>query len=981
MLLAPAAKCIIQREKSDTVDFILDRINSEIEISRSDSYDYVTYLRCRIEYILFFLTGYLWNKNKEDLLPEKKQKVVSSLRRPTIGTIVSIIRELDINNEIIPQHGKAIHKILDSYTNVRNVEIGHGYAPSDEIVPKLGPFYFDLVKQIPLLSHKYSIIIVEEKENDKYFGLRLDWDKNGRKEAWSCSADSIPPQENFPRIYFFDGKEYNMLSPFVMLLNRGNDIYLFNDLMDFLSGNTKFCPLFGSQQMTYAFPELAKLYIEDDTRKISAVNKTIINDFDTNYKKYHEIGITSIILKFLQKNRASSAATIWGHGGVGKTACIQNICDTLLCSQEKSFTYIVFVTAKDRIYNPNKGIIEDTHSTFVRKYPEVISLIVQTIFNRYDDLSQNTELLHHFEKKISDFQDRVLIIIDDYETFEDEEKAKINTFIRTLNINYHKVIITTRNKRFAIGETISISELDAEQTKQFALAVISEQYPRQEQKLKIYLNSEKNLEMVCNSTSGRPIFIYQFVHLFVQVGCREDLLSNLSKGKEAQDFLYGRIYSNLSQEARFVFTVLPQISSPEMMFRIDILKFLLEKELTAEQFEQAFIELIDLRIVEQSGDSRGRIYAPELLEIANDAFKTQTEKFRRTVKNQLLLIGGKDISGTIQEAMLIEADQSRVNGNTEETISKYRHILNQSDFPSVTRRRALFNAANYLAATTMNPKGASDLIFEYLNDFKDDAEVCRRYVEYLWQQQDDDDGNNEAKSKADNFIRRYFSGPKGHKKYTPSNYLFFITGVTYCTYYDLHYRKFETAAIKQRHYSNTLNEYGDELLRHITDSSFQSSKSTIKHFAQVALIQTMKMSIELGKLDSSKLDIAVKIYNFGISNFSDAFKHQIEPLKERLLKISPDKAKDLVCPPQNMSHEIWTNFMKAHSLGDIVEGTVIRVIDTSVDVIVENMVYGTFWLRDDISTKYCKGQKVSLEIYYYSDRSRKLGLRLNIKGD
>lgn len=961
------------------MDFILDRINSEIEICKPDSYDYVTYLRCRIEYMLFFLMGYLWNRNQDVLLPERKHEIVSKLCKPTIGTVILAIRKLDINNEIIPRRGKAINKILDEYTNVRNMEIGHGYAPSDEIVPKLQPFYNDLLNCIPLLKKEFCIVVVEERENENYHGLRMDWDKNGRKESWACPVESLPSQEYFPRTYIYDGKSYEMISPFVTLLNRGNDIYVFNDLVDFLSGNVKLCPLFGKAPINYAFQELSRLCVEDDSRKISMTNQTIINNFDQNYLAYHEVGITNIILKFLKENRSSVTATIWGHGGVGKTACIQNVCDKLFCSSEKLFSYIVFVTAKDRVYNPYKGIIEDNHSTFVRKYYEVISVIAQTIFNQYDDLAQNSELLNEAEQKISDLKDRVLIIIDDYETFEDEEKEKIISFVRTLDINFHKVIFTTRNKQFAVGETIAINELNREQTKEFAMSVISERYLKHKNKLEVFLNDESALNMLSDSTSGRPIFIYQFVHLFVQAGCRQDLLSNLSKGEAAQDFLYGRIYSSLSNDAKYVFVVLPQISNTEMMFRIDILKYLLEKELTSEQFDQAFIELIDLRIVEQTGDSRGRIYAPELLEIANESFKTHTDKFRSTIRNQLALIGGKDINGTIQEAMLMEADQSRINGNTTDTISKYRHILNQTNFPMITRRRALFNAANYLASSTMNPKGASDLMLEYLGDFKDDAEVCRRYVEYLWQQQDDDDGRNEAKAQADSFIRQYFSGPRGHKKYTEENYLFFTIGVTYCTYYDLHYRKFESKDARRRHYSTTINEYGGELFRHISSESFKKLKSTIKHFAQVALIQTIKMSIELGKDDSAKLDTAIKIHNFGVNNFSDAFMSQLHSLKSKILKIAPSKEAQLIPSLQNRVK--WNLFMSTHSLGDDVECTIIQISEDSVQVMVENSVKGVFWLKKNSTNRYDIGQKIVLRIKYFSNQSNKLGLELRPNDD
>lgn len=954
------------------MDFIIDRINSEIQISKPDSYDYVTFLRCRVEYILFLLAGYLWDKNRGEVLPDQIHEVVAALRKPTIGKIVSIIRILDVNNEIIRHKKRSILKLLDEYTNVRNIEIGHGYAPSDEIVPKLEPFYNSLVEQIPFLHEKYSIVVVEEKVGKKYTGIRMDWNNNGKKESWACSADIFPEQEYFPRTYFFDGKTYFLASPFVMLLNRGNDIYIFNDLFDSLSGNIKLCPLFRSGKTNYVFPEFAKLCFEEDNRKISNINQTIMNDYDYNYQHYHEIGITNLVTKFLKENRTSVAATIWGHGGVGKTACIQNVCDLLFTSELKYFSYIIFVTAKDRVYDPKRGLIIENQASFVRTYCEVISIIAQTVFNCFDDLSTSGELLHKYEQQISAIRDKVLIIIDDYETFEEEEKAKIVAFIRTLDINYHKVIITTRNKQFAIGDIFSINELDKEYSKDFALSVIKEKYPEQYNKLLAVLTQPNVIDMIKESTSGRPIFIYQFVHLLVQTGLREDLLSNLSKGKAAQDFLYGRVYNSLSREAKCVFVTIPQLSGPEMMFRMDMLKFLLEKELSSELFDRAFEELIDLKIVELVSDTRGRVYAPELVNIANESFKNQNEGFRSTIRNQLSLIGGKDISGSIPQAMLIEADQSRVNGKAEDTVRKYRHILNQNEFPAIIRKRALYNVANYLATTVMDPKASSNIMEEYIHDFMDDAEVCRRYVEYLWQQPDDDDGNNDAKYKADTFIRQYFSGPKGHKKYISPNYLFFVVGVIYCTYYDLHYRTFPSSELKYHHYSNTLNEYGGELFRRVTEHDFTTMKSTIKHYVQVALIQTIKLSLELGKTDQNKLDIAADIYRFGVANFTDSFLYQLEPLRNKLIKTAPDK--DWIREHRaNNSVATLDVFMERHSLGDIIEGEVVFCDIDTANVLLEGAAYGICKSEKAVLRVYRENAKAKFMIKYYSNTG-KLGL-------
>lgn len=54
------------------MDFIIKRLNKMIENSESDSLEHLTLLRERVEYVLFFLLGYLWNDNFEKLNIDNK---------------------------------------------------------------------------------------------------------------------------------------------------------------------------------------------------------------------------------------------------------------------------------------------------------------------------------------------------------------------------------------------------------------------------------------------------------------------------------------------------------------------------------------------------------------------------------------------------------------------------------------------------------------------------------------------------------------------------------------------------------------------------------------------------------------------------------------------------------------------------------------------------------------------------------------------
>lgn len=92
--------------------------------------------------------------------------------------------------------------------------------------------------------------------------------------------------------------------------------------------------------------ELQSLLVIDDGVKRKSYNGTVINSFTNNYTKYIDVGLTSKILNFLTQNNSSVYATLWGHGGVGKTASIQYVCNMLCQSREKKFDYIVFYQLK-----------------------------------------------------------------------------------------------------------------------------------------------------------------------------------------------------------------------------------------------------------------------------------------------------------------------------------------------------------------------------------------------------------------------------------------------------------------------------------------------------------------------------------------------------------------------------------------------------------------------------------------------------------
>ena len=84
------------------MDYIRKQIEQRIDFLSSigDKAGLISHHQSRFEYVLIYLLGYLWNKNIEFLDAEDKEYVFQGVVKPTIGSIVSLCRKLDISKEI-----------------------------------------------------------------------------------------------------------------------------------------------------------------------------------------------------------------------------------------------------------------------------------------------------------------------------------------------------------------------------------------------------------------------------------------------------------------------------------------------------------------------------------------------------------------------------------------------------------------------------------------------------------------------------------------------------------------------------------------------------------------------------------------------------------------------------------------------------------------------------------------------------------------
>ena len=588
------------------MNYLLNHLERKISFLKSlnRKAELKPHLQAKLEFYLNLLLAYYWNKNLSSLELEDKEIVINEILRPSIGSIVSIIRKLDIENEIFGnKKAKKISTALDKYPGVRNQIIGHGYSYEDDIDNYLIKFE-ELISAIEdsdiwLINENYNLIYVDQTVNNINYGI--NYRSDGEYIAWQCPE--LVSEFQVKSLYIQkNDNEYHRISPFIYIKDESN-FYTFCSIEEKLTGRTKYNKLISTGTYQLDNIELQSLLISDDGIKRKNSNGTVINSFKNNYNKYIDVGIASKIQNFLTKNNSSVYATLWGHGGVGKTASIQYVSQLLCQSQEKKFDYIIFLSAKDRYYNYYKGRIEKIDDN-ISSLDQIIQYINSIISN-----------IPSFElESILNFEGKILLIFDDFETFSKEEKIKITDFISRLNINHHKVVITTRSANLITGIEIQTSELTQDETVRFFLEALKNEFPQFNRELmEKELLKEDFKEKIHEITSGRPLFILQLAVLLVQTSNLKDIILNdIKSGEMAKNFLYDRIIDYLSITAKNMFLAIGLLADPnDLAGLIGNLKYITNLEDQNDIFQEALQELIKLKII-LIEDDFFKVYSPEI---------------------------------------------------------------------------------------------------------------------------------------------------------------------------------------------------------------------------------------------------------------------------------------------------------------------------------------------------------------------------------
>lgn len=736
------------------MDYILHKINQRIGLLQvtEDVGSLAVHYRSRIEYLLTLMLGYLWNKNYNVLDSDVKLEVFNDIIKPTIGNVVSVCRTLDVDIEFFSK--KSVSSGIDKYPGLRNTLMGHGFTFEDAKEKSDDAFIdlYDTLTSVPdtLFSKDINFVNVQKKDGDIYKGVL--YTSNGDIRPWTCPHQIA----NFETgsLYVQDEGSYSCLSPFIKVSITGDDIYIYAKITEKLLGKIRYNRLVNTGTKDEVWKPFANLCVVNDGIKVKTANGTIRNIYENNYTTYIDVGVASQIHKFLKDNKSSVCATLWGHGGIGKTATIQSVCETLSNKEYKTFDYIVFISAKDRRYNYYNGIVEDLN-TSISTYADVIRTLNKIIFES-DSID---------ERNILGYDGSLLIVLDDFETFAKEEAQLISDFILRLDINHHKVIVTTRSANVALGYEIKTNELDIEQANSFLSSFMQNEgivLSLEDQKL---LHTQESKKRVHEITSGRPLFIYQLGHIIGQNGVRKALSEDIKKGKSAVEFLYGRIYDYLSPKAKDLFVAISLLVTKDDMINVlEKAQYIIRMENDNDGFNSAVEELKKLKIIKIPDEENHyfEVYSREILEMMNKHFAQRDSSFIGNSNMRCAQVN-KDKNADIEHSLLTSANSNRLVKSEIETVESFKQILNRPTSPLDVKMMAVFNLTAYLLIDRGKRLEALEFFDRYSHFFagaKFGTEERRYYASYVlrWATTYWANGNEQQKAKAILILSDYYKG-------------------------------------------------------------------------------------------------------------------------------------------------------------------------------------------------------------------------------
>ncbi|CAE6972813.1 NB-ARC domain-containing protein [Paraburkholderia nemoris] len=705
------------------MDYISKKIGSKVQICafNENFRDAVVHEQSHLELCLMFLLGYLWNRNIGRLPSESRLYCYIEIQHPSIGKIIDLCRTLDIDGDFFKgKNLKAFRESVNAYPALRNEKMGHGYSFDDD-----AKALFEKISDLKKLIYRgledffdssdFDFVKVGKRDEHTYRGITFKASGDASPWVLSCNAGDMTPGS----LYIRSKSAYVEISPFVAV-DDDDEFHTFSFVEDKLAARSVFNRLVKTGRSYFTTPTLVDLGSEIDEHRKRSSNGTIVNIYENNYRKYIETDIVRKIVKFLKSNESTVFATLWGHGGVGKTASIQRVCESLLSAESRSFDYIIFVSAKDRQINIYTGAIEAIEGG-VDSFDQVIAFANRIVF----------QIDSHDPTALVTFNGRILLVLDDYETFPAQEKEKLVGFVKTLNIAHHKVVITTRSANHITGEEIEVLELSKSETISFFDSVLESDLHIDPLTYKRTIDLEKFEIALHELTSGRPLFIFQSAMIYGQSSSISELLSiDLRSRRESIEFLYGRIWDYLSADAKRVFWAMGQlVSDNDLSNVLSKLRYILSMERDEHKFDSAIGELVKLKVVKLTDGKFFKVYSSEIAAIMRESRIDEGDA--GGIKSRLLTVGSdKKLDSNL--ALLNDADSSRVSHKMPEVIIKYRHLISRSATPREIKAKAVVNLAQYLIEDAGDYDHGIKVFEEFNLEYNKSAEFTRVFATYLW---------------------------------------------------------------------------------------------------------------------------------------------------------------------------------------------------------------------------------------------------------
>jgi len=714
------------------MNYLESVFKSKIDTSFSDV-EIKEIKRARVDFLIILLVAYLWDQNIDNQDYETKKLLLEYIEKPTIGDLFDCCIHLAGSKKELKKLKKQVEKIKQTYLKLRNSKIGHGYSFADDSKQYnegIDKCYDDISNIVSLTigeKEEYDFIYIHDYSENTYNGLSFVFNSVNKHKI---QIDLIELDQGGLYLYKYSTADYIKISPFINYSIQEDNFFIFSKIQDGLKGSISTVGIIKTNpnHTVYDKSFCSPIVIEDGNKVISKTG-CVKNKFQLNFDQYIEIkSIRNKLEDFLRAN-SSVAITIWGHGGTGKTALTQYICEQYW--QSKDFSYIVFLSAKDRKFDYKLHKIVD-QKQMVSKYQDVIKSLSELLFNEESYSEDIISRILSFKEQ----DKKILIVLDDFETFDNETQESLKILIEKMDVNLFKVIITTRMDIRVGGVQIKTNDLNEEEIKDFLLHLINSNtfgFTKENQvnlKKEIEIN-QKYLKEIRDITWGRPIFIYQFLN-FLQ--SRPKLISALSlfkkfsNEKEKIQFLYGRIYNNLKEPAKDIFVVVGKLlqNRGELSEEIDKVKYLCN-HLSENSFYEGFNELVNMRLVEKLLDeSVFRVYgnSKEIQELMLEEFDKRSSDFKTNIEDSMILKSKK--SETLGETLVKDLEYKISKFDTEENISElFKKIIN-SEFKIDIKFNAISLFIDYKASIT-DKKTSVDELEKYENIISNDSEVSTRY--------------------------------------------------------------------------------------------------------------------------------------------------------------------------------------------------------------------------------------------------------------